>query len=598
MDDASAGGLVSMDSGDADVDRDFAREEEVTEYVAPVARYSEEFAAMQLELERAAARAKTTVTQIVEQLHASAPPEAEWIEYFTEGGRPYYYNEASGESRWQCPVPEQMGLELDLATQLGGGGGDLVDLEALAAGVEGSLRRGRDDDDESEMDDDEGSQASFARRAATARSVGSVGSYGSGVPLTPSVLAKRDELASHDNETRQAREQILLDEEQEQALARGEASEARIALTARNFWTSVRDAAIEVRIGNWILERREMHEREMREMHRNMKADYRFNKTERKDETFATMLALAAEEDATVDDELALADDGTVDEEAEREKRLQRIQEDMARKMEEKARAESREGLQALAKRDLDMNFDGDADELARVKLAETLQNVAKPSDSGMPLREIVLVQCNVGDDEVSLIADALTLGAVTRLELGGNRVTSEGAEYIATKAGRLCSLRELHLNGNDIGDWGIEALCKGFWGWKPRQERDRLERKKHAKAEVLARKRGTHARDGVGDKQKNAKKKKETHPAEAFYRLDFVSRLAVFDVVANPVSSLGAVAVAESLVLATCKLKVLRLGGVPQVKAAFKPGARPRANRPGNVGAELRNSLARSRRS
>ena len=49
MDDASAGGLVSMDSGDADVDRDFAREEEVTEYVAPVARYSEEFAAMQLD---------------------------------------------------------------------------------------------------------------------------------------------------------------------------------------------------------------------------------------------------------------------------------------------------------------------------------------------------------------------------------------------------------------------------------------------------------------------------------------------------------------------------------------------------------------------
>ena len=159
---------------------------------------------------RQAARAKTTVTQIVEQLHASAPPEAEWIEYFTEGGRPYYYNEASGESRWQCPVPEQMGLELDLATQLGGGGGDLVDLEALAAGVEGSLRRGRDDDDESELDDDEGSQGdSFARRAATARSVGSVGSYGSGVPLTPSVLAKRDELATRDNETRQAREQIL-----------------------------------------------------------------------------------------------------------------------------------------------------------------------------------------------------------------------------------------------------------------------------------------------------------------------------------------------------------------------------------------------------
>ena len=77
------------------------------------------------------------------------------------------------------------------------------------------------------------------------------------------------------------------------------------------------------------------------------------------------------------------------------------------------------------------------------------------------------------------------------------------------------------------------------------------------------------------------------------------MSRLAVFDVVANPVSSLGAVAVAESLVLATCKLKVLRLGGVPQVKAAFKPGARPCANRPASrdVGAVLQNSRSRRRR-
>ena len=70
----------------------------------------------------------------------------------------------------------------------------------------------------------------------------------------------------------------------------------------------------------------------------------------------ALLCRLAAEEDATVDDELTLADDGTVDEDAEREKRLQRIHEDMARKMEEKARAESREGLQALAKRCVETN--------------------------------------------------------------------------------------------------------------------------------------------------------------------------------------------------------------------------------------------------
>ena len=107
---------------------------------------SAHFAAMRLHLERAAARGKTSMQNVVEQLAASAPPQAEWIEYFTEGGRPYYYNETSGESRWQCPVPEQMGLELDLETQLQGAG--------LYGGADDyTIRSVEDEEDDKDEDD-------------------------------------------------------------------------------------------------------------------------------------------------------------------------------------------------------------------------------------------------------------------------------------------------------------------------------------------------------------------------------------------------------------------------------------------------------------
>ena len=331
--DSRSQGLVSMESGNYNVDRDYGAEEEVTEYVAPMARYNEEFAQMKLELERAAARAKTTTQAIVEQLHASAPPEAEWIEYFTEQGRPYYYNEQSGESRWQCPVPEQMGLTMDLAAQLHSG--DLLDLELVAAGVEGSLRRrGRDDDDE---ESEEGGRVGFADEGSFDGSLRSAQSAGSSLKswtpsmrLTPGLLAERErmmegagDMASRTSATRQARDQVLIDEAKEAELGLQEAQDARIALIAREFWAGVRDESIKLRINNWIVRRREDHEREMREMHKYQKAEYRMNKGERKVETFATMLAAAAEEDETVDD-VSLCDDGSVDFEAEREKRARR----------------------------------------------------------------------------------------------------------------------------------------------------------------------------------------------------------------------------------------------------------------------------------
>ena len=79
----------------ADVDEDslvadvgYAEDDDTAEADNVADRESAEFAAMRLELERAAARGKTSMQKIVEQLAASAPPEAEWIEYFTEGGRP------------------------------------------------------------------------------------------------------------------------------------------------------------------------------------------------------------------------------------------------------------------------------------------------------------------------------------------------------------------------------------------------------------------------------------------------------------------------------------------------------------------------------
>ena len=42
------------------------------------------------------------------------PARAVWTEYFDEENTPFYVNEATGETRWQLPRPEELGLELAL----------------------------------------------------------------------------------------------------------------------------------------------------------------------------------------------------------------------------------------------------------------------------------------------------------------------------------------------------------------------------------------------------------------------------------------------------------------------------------------------------
>ena len=69
---------------------------------------------LRLQLERAAAREGTSTGAILERLEEYAPARAVWTEYFDEENNPFYVNEATGETRWQLPRPEELGLELAL----------------------------------------------------------------------------------------------------------------------------------------------------------------------------------------------------------------------------------------------------------------------------------------------------------------------------------------------------------------------------------------------------------------------------------------------------------------------------------------------------
>ena len=69
---------------------------------------------LRLQLERAAAREGTSTGAILERLEEYAPARAVWTEYFDEENTPFFVNEATGETRWQLPRPEELGLELAL----------------------------------------------------------------------------------------------------------------------------------------------------------------------------------------------------------------------------------------------------------------------------------------------------------------------------------------------------------------------------------------------------------------------------------------------------------------------------------------------------
>ena len=95
---------------------------------------------LRLQLERAAAREGTSTGAILERLEEYAPARAVWTEYFDEENTPFYVNEATGETRWQLPRPEELGLELALDALL-------CDDPKCARGVPRlvSISRGRSD---------------------------------------------------------------------------------------------------------------------------------------------------------------------------------------------------------------------------------------------------------------------------------------------------------------------------------------------------------------------------------------------------------------------------------------------------------------------
>ena len=67
---------------------------------------------LRLQLERAAAREGTSTGSDSGETRGVCPARAVWTEYFDEENTPFYVNEATGETRWQLPRPEELGLEL------------------------------------------------------------------------------------------------------------------------------------------------------------------------------------------------------------------------------------------------------------------------------------------------------------------------------------------------------------------------------------------------------------------------------------------------------------------------------------------------------
>ena len=147
-------------------------------------------------------------------------------------------------------------------------------------------------------------------------------------------------------------------------------------------------------------------------------------------------------------------------------------------------------------------------------------------------------------------------------LALGGNQISNVGARTLGEALQALAPLRELHLNGNNIADPGVEALCKGLFGHLTAAEKKenlrkakRLQRMASAKAKRL-----------------NVKGKSNSLTPPPVAKPQPPSRLAVLDLCSNPISPEGARALAESLTLDRCRLTTLRLGGVPKTLECFKP--------------------------
>ena len=111
-----------------------------------------------------------------------------------------------------------------------------------------------------------------------------------------------------------------------------------------------------------------------------------------------------------------------------------------------------------------DGDHDDDDEACASHKLAVVLEEVKGRGADFRHLREVRLVDCLITDEKLAVLVAALGQGCVSVLALGGNQITNIGARTLGDARAALAPLRELHLNGNNIADPGIEFLCKHLY--------------------------------------------------------------------------------------------------------------------------------------
>lgn len=471
---------------------------------------------LRLAIERAAARARTSTAVVIQQLTASSVPEAEWVEYFTERGNPYYYNEATGESRWDLPVPESLGLTMDLHTSLFDDSGIAKLHERRTSQVdnqEGQLANIHVDNEESEVDD-----STLVRDFSNEESQGTVGTHPQG---------GIDAIVQHA-------------EEHEEALVARASYDAQISLTSRALVTAVVEECLDAYVSKCVQDLRQKAKDAQSLLLKTSHADYRLLKKGPPPKSRALVALEMGFSDDLGDD------DSETDSETLRQQRRQSVakcQRSEQALRELKAKEEERK---KILERDTGLDDDHDERRMSRYierKLAEL--------QAGGLLRRLNMVECDLGDAYIDRLAGALANSVVSHLELGSNNITSVGAGALSVCAHTCLSLRNLHLNNNDIGDDGATALCAKFFG-------------------VVAR---------VSSGAENDAKKPK-------------AQLALLNLTSNPISAKGARTVATALTLHGCRLNTLRLGGACLAKAAFKPkGEAARATSdiiPGNRGAAL----------